>query len=161
MPDVTIAVESPDQPVLRALFAEADAYYAALYPAESNHLLDVAALLRPAVTFYVARGDGRVLGFGAVVAQDGGWAEIKRMYVDPAARGQGIGRRLLARLEDHARQAGLWVLRLETGVDQPAALSLYRAHGFRERGPFGAYAADPTSLYFEKALEPPQASKIS
>lgn len=149
---LTIEREPPDQPALRALFAQADAYYAALYPAESNHLLDVAALLRPEVAFYVARREGRVLGFGAVVAQAADWAEIKRMWVDPKARGQGVGRLVLERLEAHARQAGIRVLRLETGVDQPAALGLYRASGFTERPPFGAYLADPTSLFFEKNL---------
>jgi hypothetical protein len=43
-------------------------------------------------------------------------------------------------------------LRLETGARQPAALSLYRAAGFQPRGPFGAYAENGTSLFFEKIL---------
>lgn len=153
MTALDLRLESPDQPELRLLFAEADRYYAALYPAESNHLLDVAALLRPEVAFYVARRAGRVVGYGALVAQDAGsWGEIKRMYVDPQTRGQGIGRRVLEALEAHARGAGIALLRLETGIAQPAALSLYRASGFRERGPFGAYTDDPTSRFFEKTL---------
>jgi putative acetyltransferase len=44
------------------------------------------------------------------------------------------------------------VVRLETGVRQPAALALYRSHGYVERGPFGSYAADPLSTFFEKRL---------
>jgi putative acetyltransferase len=147
-----IQIEDPDQPALHALLTEADAFYGALYPPEHNHLLDVASLQAPGVAFHVARIAGRIAGFGAVVAQDDGWAEIKRMYVDPALRGQGIGRLILEALEDHARRAGVRRLRLETGARQPAALSLYRAAGFQPRGPFGAYAENGTSLFFEKIL---------
>jgi putative acetyltransferase len=152
MTQATIQIENPDQPALRALLAEADAFYGALYPPEHNHLLDVASLQRPGVAFHVARIDGSVAGFGAVVAQDGGWGEIKRMYVDPALRGQGIGRLILDALEDHARRTGIDRLRLETGIRQAAALSLYRAAGFQPRGPFGDYEANETSLFFEKPL---------
>jgi putative acetyltransferase len=152
MTQATIRIENPDQPALRALLTEADAFYGTLYPAEHNHLLDVASLQAPSVAFYVARIDGHVAGFGAVVAQDEGWAEIKRMYVDPARRGQGVGRLILTALEDHARRAGTRRLRLEAGISQPAALSLYRATGFRPRGPLGAYTANETSLFFEKTL---------
>jgi putative acetyltransferase len=150
--DATIRIEDPDQPALRAMLAEGDALYAALYPPEDNHLLDIAALQQPGVAFHVARIDGRLAGFGAVVAQDGGWAEIKRMYIDPALRGRGIGRLILEALEDHARRAGVRVLRLETGVKQPAALSLYRAAGFTPRGPFAAYTANASSRFLEKIL---------
>jgi putative acetyltransferase len=147
----TIALENPDQPALRAMLIEADALYAALYPPEHNHLLDVEALRRPAVAFYVARLADAAVGCGALVAEDG-WGEIKRMYVDPARRGLGIGRLILEALEDHARRAGIRLLRLETGVKQPAALSLYRAAGFMPRGPFGAYRENASSLFFEKTL---------
>jgi putative acetyltransferase len=147
----TIAIEDPDQPGLRAMLAEADALYETLYPPEENHLLVVAALQRPAVAFYAARLDGALVGCGALVAEDG-WGEVKRMYVDPARRGFGIGRLILEALEAHARRAGLRLLRLETGVKQPAALSLYRAAGFMPRGPFGAYRENASSLFFEKTL---------
>jgi putative acetyltransferase len=151
MPPV-IAIEDPDQPDVLALLAAADALYADLYPVESNHQLDLAALQRPDVALFVARVEGRALGCGAVVAQDGGWAEIKRMFVAPAARGRRLGKALLDALEDHARTLGAGAVRLETGIAQPEALRLYRAAGYVERGPFGAYAADPFSLFFEKTL---------
>jgi putative acetyltransferase len=152
---VIIQIEDPDQPALRAMLADGDALYGALYPAEENHLLDIAALRLPSVAFHVARIASRIAGFGAVVAQPDGWAEIKRMYVDPALRGQGVGRLLLEALEGHARQAGISVLRLETGIKQPAALSLYRAAGFMPRGPFGVYVANGSSLFLEKTLARP------
>ena len=149
----TIVIEDPDQPEILAMFAAADAYYAALYPAESNHLLEVAALKRPEVAFYVARVAGRAKGFGSVVRQGGGYGEIKRMYVDPAARGHRLGRMILETLEASARRDGIRHLRLETGVRQAEALALYRAAGYRETGPFGDYHADPLSVFMTKQLD--------
>ena len=55
-------------------------------------------------------------------------------------------------LEDAAGTAGVTRLQLETGVANHDALTLYRRNGYRERGPFGSYAADPLSVFMEKAL---------
>jgi putative acetyltransferase len=59
---------------------------------------------------------------------------------------------LLAQIEATARQHAIEVLQLETGGAQPEALGLYRAAGFRDRGPFGSYQPDPLSLFMEKSL---------
>jgi len=93
----------------------------------------------------------RLGGCGALVDQRS-WGKIKRMYVARGARGQGLGRLLLAALEAHAREARIKVLRLETGTKQPAALSLYRAAGYRPRERVGAYAADVTSILLDTRL---------
>ncbi|MFC3228287.1 GNAT family N-acetyltransferase [Marinibaculum pumilum] len=148
---VTIAGEPPDQPDIVALLQAADRYFAALYAVESNHLLDVERLRAPDVTFMVARRDGVALATGALV-DCGGWGEIKRMFVDPAARGLGLGRRMLQALERVAAERGLDPLRLETGIRQPEALALYRAAGYAERSPFGAYRPDRQSVFMERAL---------
>ncbi len=155
---LTIAIEDPDQPELRAMLTAADAYYATLYPAESNHLLDIASLQDPATAFFVARWDGEALGYGAILdrAADNpgdGYAEVKRMYVDPKARGRKLGRHLLQALEDHAADLGHSVIRLEAGTKQPEALGLYRTQGFGERGRFGDYPEDPYSVFMEKRLK--------
>jgi len=134
------------------MLADADAWYNAAYPPEHNHLLDVARLKQPGVTFHVVRIDGKAVAFGALVPQQGGWGEVKRMYVDPAARGRGLGRMILAALEAEARRTGLGCLRLETGIKQDAAIALYVAAGFREIAPFAPYTADPFSRFFEKRL---------
>jgi putative acetyltransferase len=81
-----------------------------------------------------------------------GWAEIKRMFVSPAARGLKLGRRLLDELEAIAVRRGVGALRLEMGGLQPEALGLYRSAGFVEIGPFGAYRPDPLSIFMEKVL---------
>ena len=150
---IVITREDPDQPEIRALLAASDSYMAALYPAESNHLLDVTALRQANVRFLVARLDGAAVGCGAIVRSSEDWAELKRMFVSPAARGQRLGRRLLDALEGLARDSGATRLRLEMGIHQPEALALYRSAGFEEIGPFGAYLPDPLSLFMEKRLD--------
>jgi putative acetyltransferase len=149
---IEIALEDPAEPEVAPLLHASDAYMASLYPAESNHMLDVASLRQPQVAFLVARVDGKALGCGAVVDSGEGWAEVKRMFVSPAARGLNIGRQLLDEIEAIAARRGARVLRLEMGGAQPEALGLYRSAGFVEIGPFGAYAPDPLSIFMEKHL---------
>jgi putative acetyltransferase len=149
---IEIAVEDPAQPEIAPLLQASDAYMASLYPAESNHLLDVASLQKRQVTFLVARVDGKALGCAAVVDSGEGWAEVKRMFVSPAARGLKLGRRLLDEIEAIAVRCGARALRLEMGGLQPEALGLYRSAGFVEIGPFGDYGADPLSIFMEKTL---------
>ena len=149
---MTIAFESPDQPEVIALIAELDAYQEALYPPESRHLLDLAALTQPNVLFAVARDDaGRAIGCGAVVLLPE-FGEVKRMYVSPHGRGRGVARRLLSTLEAAAAAAGCRLLQLETGPYQPEALRLYAAAGYRRRGPFAPYRDDPLSVFMHKPI---------
>jgi putative acetyltransferase len=147
-----VARESPRQPEIVQLVAELDTYLGSLYPAESNHLLDIEGLAAPDVRFFVARREGHPLGCGALRIDREGWGEVKRIYVRPAARGERIGVLLLDRIEATARDKGLSHLRLETGIHQPEALGLFRRAGFVERAPFADYKVDPLSVYMEKAL---------
>ncbi len=147
-----INTETPDQPEVRAMLDKLDAYCAALYPAESNHLLDVDALLAGDVLFLVARDiDGAAVGCAAL-ANRGAYGEVKRMYVDEARRGLGTGKKLLEHLAMFARMSGLGELKLETGIHQPAAIALYEGFGFSRCEPFDDYRSDPLSLFMEKRL---------
>jgi putative acetyltransferase len=93
------------------------------------------------------------VGCGALRLLDADTAELKRMYVCPEARGQGIGRRLLGALEAEARAFGVRRLVLETGVRQAAAMALYQATGFRPIPLFGEYRLSPdTSVCLGKDL---------
>jgi putative acetyltransferase len=74
------------------------------------------------------------------------------MYVRPSYRGRGFGKRLLDHLAAYSLQQGVGVLRLETGIYQTEALSLYERYGFQRIGPFGGYREDPLSVFFEKRL---------
>ena len=147
-----IAAESPDQPEVSRLLDEADRRSASLYPGESRHGLDVAALLHQGVRFFVARLDGVAVGCGGYLAGPDGTAEVKRMFVTEAARGHGFGRAILRTVADEAHRDGVVLLRLETGVKSVEALGLYRRFGFRERPPFGDYRPDPLSVFMEKPL---------
>ncbi len=79
-------------------------------------------------------------------------AEIKRMFVTPAARGHGVGRVLLRALEAEARRLGVNRLVLETGTRQPEALGLYETAGFSTISPFGEYVGSPLSVCMAKDL---------
>lgn len=149
---MNINQETPRQSDIIALLEQLDAYFAQLYPAESNHLMDIDSLTGAEVTFLVARDDsGKLAGCGAFVDR-GDYAEIKRMVVDPAARGQGIGGLLMDAIVQRATAAGFTSLKLETGISQPEAIGLYRRDGFVDIAPFGHYQPDPLSIFMEKRL---------
>jgi putative acetyltransferase len=149
---LSIARESPRQDDVMALIRQSDALMHALYPAESNHLVDIDSLAQPQVHLLVAREQRRALGCGAFVLCGDGQAEMKRVFVDPAARGKGVARAIMEALEREAAKHGVTLMQLETGIRQPEAIALYRKHGYVERGPFGAYRQDPLSLFMEKVL---------
>ncbi|RLM06695.1 choline dehydrogenase [Gibbsiella quercinecans] len=151
----TIEVGDPSEEQVAALLQCSEDYARSLYPTESVHMLDVAQLKTPDVSFIVARDlhSGKVLGCGAVVIVDDGEVELKRMFVANNARRRGVGMRLLNSLEQLARRNGARTLLLETGVNQPEAISLYRRAGFRDRGPFADYREDPLSVFMEKTLD--------
>lgn len=152
MPGFTIGPEDPYQPDIVELLRHGEATSAELYPAESNHHLPLDALRGPTVRFLVARDSkGRALATGALVLHDG-WAEIKRMWVEEHARGQGLAKKMLSALIANAQQAGIKIVRLETGVVSHAALGLYESAGFQRRDPFADYKPDPLSVFMEKAL---------
>ena len=147
-----IRQEDPGQPDVVELLKHGEAHSETLYPAESSHHLLLDGLRKPGVHFFVARDDnGIALATGAVVIQDG-WAEIKRMWVEPSARGRGIARRVLETLIAQARGAGVTALRLETGVASHAALALYEQVGFQRCPPFADYRPDPLSVFMERAI---------
>jgi GNAT superfamily N-acetyltransferase len=104
----------------------------------------------PAGTFLVGFHDGQPVCAGGIkrIAPDA--AEIKRMYVVPAARRRGVARTLLGALEDAARERGYAFVRLDTGPLQRGAMALYTAAGYTEIGNFNA---NPIAAYWgEKRL---------
>lgn len=79
-------------------------------------------------------------------------AEVKRMYVAPGARRQGLARLMLAHLEAAARAAGADVMIMETGTAQPEAMALYEAAGYQLVEPFGHYRDAPRNRCFGRVL---------
>ena len=151
---IEVAPTATDE--VRALIGELEAVLSAEYPPEQRHGLALDAIFQPHVRFFLARLDGVAVGCGGVALLPD-YAEVKRMFVHHTARGQGVADALLERIEQEVRNAGLSVLRLETGDRQIAAMRLYVRTGFRECPAFGAYALKPpqaiaASVFYEKRL---------
>lgn len=150
---ITIAREDPRQPDVVKLVRDLDAMFHDLYPAESNHLVDIETLAKPDIHFFVVRQAGKAIGTGALWHREPEYGEIKRIYVTPEARGLKLGKLILAALEDNARAHGIGLVKLETGTLQPEALGLFAKYGFVTCGPYADYPTDdPYSVFMEKRL---------
>lgn len=152
-PEIEIAPVDPRMPEVLEMIAELDALMLQLYPSDSAHLTDPATLANASNRFYAARVGGKTLGCGGFLVTDHGYGEVKRIYVSPKARGLGLGRALMAHLDQEARALGLERLKLETGIHQPEALGLFEVHGYSVCARFGDYPeGDPNSVFYEKLL---------
>jgi GNAT superfamily N-acetyltransferase len=100
----------------------------------------------------VAYRNGQAVGCGAFKEYAPERAEVKRMYVAPAYRGQGIASQVLTELERWARELSYATCILETGVNQPEAVGLYGKNGYRVIPNYGQYEGVNTSICFEKNL---------
>jgi putative acetyltransferase len=149
--DVVIRPERADHPQVIALLDALDRYLGELYAPEANHILSIEELVAPDVSFFAAWQGDRIVGTGAVRRLPG-YGEIKRMFVDPVLRGQRLGSRLVATLEDAMRAQGLRLARLETGEAQREAVRLYERCGYRRCHVFGSYPDNGLSLFYEKQL---------
>lgn len=149
---IEIQRETPIQPEISELIELSNAYMASLYPATSNHLVDLESLAKDHVTFLVARVNGVIQGCCALVEAGDGTAEIKRMFVMDSARGLGLGKRLMERIVERGHELQLTHIRLETGISQPEAIGLYRKAGFEEITAFPPYHPDALSMFMEKPL---------
>jgi len=104
--------------------------------------------------FLLARSaDGAPLGCGGLRSLGETTAEIKRMYVVPAARGTGVSTAVLRALEAEARALGLTELLLETGTEQPDAIRFYEREGYRSIPNFGVYRGSSLSRCYARALD--------
>jgi GNAT superfamily N-acetyltransferase/DNA-binding MarR family transcriptional regulator len=151
---VNVTIEDPRtqaaQFCLRSYFAELDNRFEAGFEPELSISADAADLAEPRGLLLVARLRDEPIGCGALKLHGREPVEIKRMWVAPSARGLGLGRRLLAELERHARDRGASVAHLETNRALTEAIALYRSAGYVEVSRFNdeQYAHH----WFEKAL---------
>jgi GNAT superfamily N-acetyltransferase len=149
---IEIAVEAPDSPdaraCLAAYFAELDRRFEGGFDPGTKGYSDP----EDAGALCLARRDGKAVACGAVKRIDGATAEIKRMWVSPGARGQGVAKALLAALEAEAAKLGAVRIVLDTNKALREAHALYRRAGYREIARFNdnPYA----HFWFEKRLSP-------
>ena len=150
---VRINVENPRggsaRSCLRRYFEELAARFETGFDPALSIPLAAPDLTPPQGFFVVATLNGEAVGCGALKCH-ADYGEIKRMWVAPASRGLGIGKRILQRLEALARKRRLPLLRLETNKALTEAQALYRSSGYREVRPFNdeSYAHH----WFEKTL---------
>jgi GNAT superfamily N-acetyltransferase len=146
-------VESLDSPNGRQLLGEFEAEIASLYPGwspTSGPSAKPSEFVAPEGLFLVAYDGDEAIACGGYKQLTISDAEVKRLYVVPTRRGQGIAGALMEALESRAREAGYARVRLDTGDGQPGALQLYRARGYDE---IADYNANPfASHWFEKRL---------
>jgi len=151
---VRFAIEDPTTPDARwcidQYFAELDARFEAGFDPARSISADARELTPPDGILLIARLRDRPVGCAALKFHVDAPAELKRMWITPAVRGLGLGRRLLGEMEQHAREAGVAVLRLETNRSLSEAITLYRRAGYVE---VAAFNEEPYAHHwFEKHL---------
>lgn len=119
-------------------------------PPEACHVLAIAGLRDPAVTFWSLREGKRLLGVGALKQLCADHGEVKSMRTAPESLGRGAGKAMLDHIIGEAERRGYRRLSLETGCtgEFTAALRLYERRGFVPCGPFGGYSNTPFTLFF-------------
>ena len=155
MPTVEIRRETLASPEAARLITALNAELSGTFPEPGacHFSLSQTDIAPGAGAFLIAYLDDTAVGCGAVRRIDDSTAELKRMYVDPSARGRGIGRALVAALESEARQLGVTGVVLETGTRLTRAIRLYEASGYARIPLFGEYLSSPdTSLCFGKRI---------
>ncbi|HJT38507.1 MAG TPA: GNAT family N-acetyltransferase, partial [Actinomycetota bacterium] len=137
-----------------ALLAKHLAFSRGVTPAEYSFAMDVEQLVDPAVTFFSARENGRLLGVAAVKRLDATHAELKSMHTSEAERGRGVGRALVEHIVVFARGQGYKRISLETGTTDEfiAARKLYANLGFQPCEAFADYRASEYNTFFTLAL---------
>ena len=108
--------------------------------------------LHPDIQFILLLVGGTPVGCVGLQPVEPGLGEIKRMYVEPASRGWGLSRLLLAEVESEARRLGITRLRLETGTAQQEAITLYTHHGYTPTPPYPPFENEPASLCVAQSL---------
>ncbi len=151
---ISIATEPFDSTDARRLIAALDKHLASRYAPEQRFGPNLKPQqIAPGLgTFVIARNGGRAVGCGALRKLDETSAEVKRMYVAPEMRGQGVGKKILEHLEGVGRELGVRRLVLETGIYQAEAIGLYHEAGFETVRCWGEYKESVTSVCFEKRI---------
>ncbi len=141
-----------DAPVAQYLVERVQLEYVARYGGRDAALVEPAEFLPPRGLFLVAEVGGVPAGCGAWRALPSGAAEIKRLYVEPAFRRRGLARLIVSALESGAAAAGHAEVVLNSGPEQPEALTLYGELGYRPVPGYGVYACAPGAVFLGKPL---------
>lgn len=153
-----VALESAE---VQLMLAEVQQFYVQRYGGEDKAPTSPTDFIAPTGIFWLAvladqddADHDQMVGCVGLRRHDRQTAELKRMFVRPAYRRQGLGRQMLLAAERHALTLGYRRLILETGHQQPEALSLYLAHGYTETANYGYRRNSTSAKSFVKTLRP-------
>jgi GNAT superfamily N-acetyltransferase len=154
LPPIPITPQDPESPAAKACLR---AYFALLVDRvpgiTAAHVPDpdpeADAFRPPHGTFLMALSDGQALACVSLKRHTPATGEVKRLWVDPAARGLGLARRMMTRVEEEARLLGFSGLILDTNAALTEAIALYRATGWQDTEPYTGF---PATHWFAKAL---------
>jgi len=123
-------------------------------PIEHVYALDASKLFSPDITVFGARIDGELVGVGAIRKLDAHHAELKSMHTLAKSRGSGVGRAMVAHIEDFARSSGIERMSLETGTNEAfkPARELYKYLGYNSCDAFGDYVLSEDNMCMTKLI---------
>jgi len=123
-------------------------------PIEHVYALDASKLFSPDITVFGARIDGELVGVGAIRKLDAHHAELKSMHTLAKSRGSGVGRVMVAHIEDFARSSGIERMSLETGTNEAfkPARELYKSLGYNSCDAFGDYVLSEDNMCMTKLI---------
>ena len=123
-------------------------------PIEHVYALDASKLFTPDITVFGARIDGELAGVGAMRKLDGEHAELKSMHTLAKSRGLGVGKAMVAHIEDFARSSGIKRMSLETGTNEAfkPARELYKSLEYRSCEAFGEYVLSEDNMCMTKLI---------
>ena len=140
-----------DNSDFRALVVQLDRYLA-IMDGEEHAFYDQYNKVAAIKQVVVANKEGKAVGCGAIKAFSNEAAEVKRMYVHPDFRGQGIAKQILDELEKWAAKLGYSECILETGIRQTEAVNLYQNFGYLLMDNYGPYENVTNSICMKKVL---------
>ncbi len=148
---ITLKPISPADTEVQDLITKLNTFNLSLYNAVDCHLESPEQLINNKATMVGAYFDGRLTGMGALKQMEG-YAEVKRMFVEPEQRGKGLAEKILKTLEEIAVKNGNSIVRLETGSKHTAAIKFYSRMGYYRIKQFGDYPVSDVSVLMEKLL---------
>ena len=123
-------------------------------PIEHVYALDASKLFSPDITVFGARVNGELVGVGAMRKLDVDHAELKSMHTLAKSRGLGVGKAMVAHIEDFARSSGIERMSLETGTNEAfrPARELYKSLGYQSCDAFGDYVLSEDNTCMTKLI---------
>lgn len=152
--DIAITIEGSLSEELAQLLQTHWEFCTTTTPIEHVYALDASKLFTPDITVFGARILGDLVGVGAIRKLNAAHAELKSMHTLANSRGRGIGKAMVAYIENFAKEQGIKRMSLETGSGYPfkPARDLYKSLGYEECEAFGDYVLSEHNTCMTKII---------